>query len=40
MVEARVPNYAEMIDFYHRTLGLAVNFEEEDKEFIQFRVGV
>ena len=38
-VEARVPNYAEMVEFYHRTLGLPVNFEEERKDFIQFRIG-
>ena len=38
-VEARVPNYAEMVEFYHHTLGLPVNFEEERKDFIQFRIG-
>ncbi len=38
-VEARVPNYAEMVEFYHRTLGLPVNFEEERKDFIQFKIG-
>ena len=38
-VEARVPIYAEMVEFYHRTLGLLVNFEEERKDFIQFRIG-
>ena len=38
-VEARVPNYAEMVEFYHRTLGLPVNFEEERQDFIQFRIG-
>ena len=38
-VEARVPIYAEMVEFYHRTLSLLVNFEEERKDFIQFRIG-
>src|SRR5947209_14420660 len=38
-VEARVPNYAEMVEFYHHTLGLPVNFEEERKDLIQFRIG-
>ena len=38
-VEARVPNYAEMVEFYHHTLGLPVNFEEERHDFIQFRIG-
>ncbi len=28
-----------MVEFYHRTLGLPVNFEEERKDFIQFRIG-
>lgn len=38
-VEARVPNYEEMKKFYRGTLGLPLNFEEERKDFIQFRVG-
>ena len=38
-VEARVPNYEEMKRFYRSTLGLPLNFEEERKDFIQFKVG-
>ncbi len=38
-VEARVPNYKEMKKFYRSTLGLPLNFEEERKDFIQFKVG-
>ncbi len=38
-VEARVPNYERMKKFYRTTLGLALNFEEERKDFIQFKVG-
>src|SRR5712692_957409 len=38
-VEARVPNYEEMKRFYRSTLGLSLNFEEERKDFIQFKVG-
>ena len=38
-VEARVSNYAEMKRFYRNTLGLPLNFEEERKDFIQFKVG-
>lgn len=38
-VEARVPNYEEMKKFYRKTLGLPLNFEEERKDFIQFKVG-
>jgi catechol 2,3-dioxygenase-like lactoylglutathione lyase family enzyme len=38
-IEARVPNYGEMKKFYRNTLGLPLNFEEERKDFIQFRVG-
>ncbi|HVH14898.1 MAG TPA: VOC family protein [Candidatus Angelobacter sp.] len=38
-VEARVQNYEEMKKFYRRTLGLPLNFEEERKDFIQFKVG-
>ena len=38
-VEARVPNYEEMKRFYRNTLGLPLNFEEERKDFIQFKVG-
>lgn len=38
-VEARVPNYEEMKKFYRSTLGLPLNFEEERKDFIQFKVG-
>jgi predicted enzyme related to lactoylglutathione lyase len=38
-VEARVPNYAEMKRFYGNTLGLSLNFEEEQKDFVQFKVG-
>ncbi len=35
----RVANYEEMKKFYGKTLGLALNFEEERKDFIQFKVG-
>lgn len=38
-VEARVPNYDDMKKFYRNTLGLPLNFEEERKDFIQFKVG-
>lgn len=38
-VEARVPNYEVMKKFYRNTLGLPLNFEEERKDFIQFKVG-
>ena len=38
-VEARIPNYEEMKKFYRNTLGLPLNFEEERKDFIQFKVG-
>jgi catechol 2,3-dioxygenase-like lactoylglutathione lyase family enzyme len=38
-VEARVANYEEMKRFYVKTLGLPLNFEEERKDFIQFKVG-
>jgi len=38
-VEARVSNYEEMKKFYKGTLGLPLNFEEERKDFIQFKVG-
>ncbi len=36
-VEARVSNYEEMKKFYKGTLGLPLNFEEERKDFIQFK---
>lgn len=38
-VEARVSNYEDMKKFYGGTLGLALNFEEERKDFIQFKIG-
>ena len=38
-VEARLDNYEEMKKFYMTTLGLPLNFEEERKDFIQFKVG-
>src|SRR3989442_11024346 len=38
-VEARVENYEKMKKFYRTVLGLPLNFEEERKDFIQFRVG-
>ena len=38
-VEARVTNYEQMKKFYSGTLGLPLNFEEERKDFIQFKVG-
>ena len=38
-VEARVSNYEEMKKFYKRILGLPLNFEEERKDFIQYKVG-
>jgi len=38
-VEARVGNYDEMKRFYRTVLGLPLNFEEERKDFIQYKVG-
>jgi predicted enzyme related to lactoylglutathione lyase len=38
-VEARVGNYEEMKKFYRTALGLPLNFEEERKDFIQYKVG-
>ncbi len=38
-VEARVRNYEKMKRFYRTVLGLPLNFEEERKDFIQFKVG-
>lgn len=38
-VEARAENYEELKRFYATVLGLALNFEEERKDFIQFKVG-
>jgi len=38
-VEARVSNYEEMKKFYKSILGLPLNFEEERKDFIQYKVG-
>jgi len=38
-VEARVSNYEEMKKFYRGILDLSLNFEEERKDFIQFKVG-
>ncbi len=38
-VEARVKNYERMKKFYRSVLGLPLNFEEERKDFIQFKVG-
>lgn len=38
-VEARTRNYGPMVRFYRDLLGLPAFFEEDDKEFIQFRVG-
>ena len=38
-VETRVSNYEEMKVFFRKTLGLPLNFEEERKDFIQFKVG-
>jgi predicted enzyme related to lactoylglutathione lyase len=38
-VEARVSNYEEMKKFYKGVLGLPLNFEEERKDFIQYKVG-
>ncbi len=38
-VEARVSNYEEMKKFYRGILSLPLNFEEERKDFIQFKVG-
>jgi catechol 2,3-dioxygenase-like lactoylglutathione lyase family enzyme len=38
-VEARVSNYKEMKKFYKGVLGLPLNFEEERKDFIQYKVG-
>jgi len=37
-VEARVPNYEDLKKFYRNTLGLPSNFEEEGKDFIQFKM--
>ena len=38
-VEARVRNYEGMKRFYRNVLGLPLNFEEERKDFIQFKIG-
>jgi len=38
-VEARVGNYDEMKRFYKTVLRLPLNFEEERKDFVQYRVG-
>src|SRR5437899_3064252 len=38
-VEARVENYEKMKKFYRTVLGLPLNFEEERKDFIQYKVG-
>ncbi|MBI3859104.1 MAG: VOC family protein [Thaumarchaeota archaeon] len=38
-VEARARNYERLKEFYGKTLGLPLNFEEERKDFIQFKVG-
>ena len=38
-VEARADNYERMKEFYGKTLGLPLNFEEERKDFIQYKVG-
>src|SRR5207245_9843684 len=38
-VDARVSNYEEMKKFYRGILDLSLNFEEERKDFIQFKVG-
>ncbi len=38
-VEARVKNYEKVKKFYGSVLGLPLNFEEERKDFIQFKVG-
>jgi catechol 2,3-dioxygenase-like lactoylglutathione lyase family enzyme len=37
-VESRVPNYEEMKKFYRNVLHLPLNFEEDRKDFIQFKV--
>ena len=38
-VESRSRNYPRLVRFYRDILGLPVAFEEDDKEFIEFRVG-
>lgn len=38
-VEARVGNYEKTKKFYRTVLGLPLNFEEERKDFIQYKVG-
>lgn len=38
-VEARADNYEELKKFYGKILGLPLNFEEERKDFIQYKVG-
>jgi predicted enzyme related to lactoylglutathione lyase len=38
-VEARVGNYDEMKRFYKTVLKLPLNFEEERKDFIQYKIG-
>src|SRR5215472_2344840 len=38
-VEARVGNYEQMKKFYKKTIGLPLNFEEERKDFIQYKAG-
>ncbi len=37
-VEARVPNYEKMKEFYRNILPLPLNFEEDRRDFIQFKV--
>jgi predicted enzyme related to lactoylglutathione lyase len=38
-VEVRASNYEKLKEFYGKTLGLPLNFEEERKDFVQFKVG-
>lgn len=38
-IETRADNYEELKRFYGSVLGLALNFEEERKDFVQFKVG-
>lgn len=38
-VETRAANYDQLKKFYRHTLGLPINFEEERKDFIQYKTG-
>lgn len=38
-IETRTNNYRKLVEFYRDVLGLPVEFEEDDKDYIQFKVG-